>query len=88
MENKNSSKNQGKTFNKTTITNGEINIVLKTDTFKNPTYNITIIIGQTSQYKQAIYTMNLTKNTEKTVKTQTQLLSESNNDNNQTMKVY
>ncbi len=32
--------------------------------------------------------MNLTKNTEKTVKTQTQLLSESNNDDNQTMKVY
>ncbi|PWL08182.1 hypothetical protein MSCUN_09260 [Methanosphaera cuniculi] len=32
--------------------------------------------------------MNLTKNTEKTVKTQTQLLLEYNNDDNQTMKVY
>ena len=45
----------GKTFIKTNITNGKINQILPTDTFKNPEYQLMIIIGQTANYNQKQY---------------------------------
>lgn len=49
----------GKTFIKTNITNGKINLTLPTDTFKNPEYQLLIIIGQTANYNQKQYTTTL-----------------------------
>ncbi|WP_170104023.1 Ig-like domain-containing protein [Methanosphaera cuniculi] len=49
----------GKTFIKTNITNGKINLTLPIDTFKNPEYQLLIIIGQTANYNQKQYTTTL-----------------------------
>ena len=45
----------GVTFIKTTITDGLINVEIPTDTFENPTYKLTIILGENSLYNKATY---------------------------------
>lgn len=44
-----------KTQIKTQITDGILNITIPTDTFKNPTYKLTIILGENSLYNKATY---------------------------------
>lgn len=63
----------GKTYTNTKITNGKIQLTLKTDTLKNPKYQITIIIGENSYYYPARYiiTLKINKTERQTKETNT-----------------
>ena len=50
----------GVTQIRTTIVNGLLNVTLKTDTFKNKNYEITIVVGETGYYTRAEIKQTLT----------------------------
>ncbi|PWL07993.1 hypothetical protein [Methanosphaera cuniculi] len=50
----------GVTQIRTTIVNGLLNVTLKTDTFKNKNYEITIVVGETGYYTRAEIKQQLT----------------------------
>lgn len=76
----------GVTYNKTNITDGKLNVVLKTEDFKNPTYKITIKTGPSPIYNQV--QLDFTLNVEKQNTTTNTTSNTTNTKTNKTMKTF